>query len=140
MDPLIEENKAVVMRFVQEFKNQANHAIVAELYTPNFIHHFRDPRIPEGREGLKQLGRTVHGAFPDVRVTVEDLFGEGDRVVERSSVRATHKGEFNGVSATGKQVGWTETHIYRFENGKIAELWSEVDFLGLLMQLGAIPR
>ena len=60
-------------------------------------------------------------------------------VIERTQTSATHTGEFNGIPATGKQVGWTEIHIYRLIDGKITELWSEIDLLGLLMQLGAVP-
>ena len=52
---------------------------------------------------------------------------------------ATNTGDFNGIPATGNNVVWTEIHIYRLEDGKIAEMWSEIDLLGLLTQLGALP-
>lgn len=134
-----DDNMAVVRNFVQEFKNRANHNIVDELFTADFEHHLKDPRLPPGREAMKLLGQSVVAGFPDVQVTVEDLFADGDHVIERTTARATHRGEFNGVPATNTPVTWTEIHIYRLEDGKIAELWSEVDFLGLLTQLGAIP-
>ena len=134
-----DENKEVVGRFIQEFKNNANHGIVDELMTAGFTHHLPDPGLPEGKEGLKLLGQAIAGGFPDVLVTVEAMIADGDKVVERSSVRATQTGEFNGIPPTGKEVGWTEIHIYRMEDGKIAELWSEINLLGLLTQLGAIP-
>jgi steroid delta-isomerase-like uncharacterized protein len=134
-----DENKVVIRRFVNEFKNKANHDIVNELCSTDFVHHFKDPRLPAGREGLRALGKGVVAAFPDVNVTIEDLLADDDKVVERTTAHATHKGEFNGIPATGRKVVWTEIHIYRLKNGKIAELWSEVDFLGLLMQLGAMP-
>ena len=134
-----EDNKEVVQRFAEEFKNQANHGIVDELMTPGFIHHFTDPRLPPGRDAMKLLGQSIVAGFPDVHATVQDLLADGNRVIERTSVQATHTGDFNGIPATGKSVTWTEIHIYRMEDGKIAELWSEIDFLGLLSQLGAIP-
>ncbi len=134
-----EENKALVRRFSHEFKNKANHGIVDELCAKNFKHHFKDPRIAPGPTGMKNLGKVVAGAFPDVHVTIEDLIAEDDRVVERSSVKGTHKGDFFGIPATSKPVAWTEAHVYRVENGKIAELWSEVDFMSIMMQIGAIP-
>ena len=134
-----EENKAIVRHFVEEFKNKANHDIVDELFTADFVHHLKDPRLPPGREAMKLLGGSIVSGFPDVQVTVEELLADGDKVIERTTARATHKGEFNGIPPTGKQVVWTEIHIYRLENGKIAELWSEIDLLGLMMQLGAIP-
>jgi predicted ester cyclase len=139
MPSTLEENKALVRRFSNEFKNKANHGIVDELMTPDFQHHFKDPRLPKGREGMKMVGRGVVVAFPDVHANIQDLIAEGDRVVERTNAKGTHKGEFNGVPATGRPVAWSELHVYRIVNGKIAELWSEIDFLGMMMQLGAIP-
>jgi len=133
------ENKSVIKRYVEEFKNKANIDIVDEMFTPNFRHHMKDPRLPQGREGIKTLGRAVFTAFPDVEARIEDLIAEGDRVVERTSAGGTHKGEFNGVPATERKVNWTEIHVYRLERHKIAELWSEIDLLGMLTQIGAVP-
>ena len=134
-----EDEKKVVTRFVEEFKNRANHDIVDELFTADFVHHLTDPRLPPGRDALKLLGQSIVAGFPDVQVPVEDLLVDGDKVIERTTARATHTGEFNGIPATGKQVTWTEIHIYRLVDGKIAEQWSEIDLLGLLVQLGAVP-
>lgn len=78
-------------------------------------------------------------AFPDVHATIEDLLADGDKVIERTTARATSKGTFNGISPTGKPVLWTEIHIYRLRGGRIDEHWGEIDFLGLMTQLGAIP-
>ena len=85
------------------------------------------------------MGRSMVGGFPDVQATVQDLLADEDRVIERITVRAKHTGEFHGIPATGRAVTWTGIHIYRFEDGKIAELWSEIDFLGLFVQLGVVP-
>jgi len=135
----LEGNKALVRRFSNEFKNKANHGIVDELFTENFQHHFKDPRLPKGRAGMKILGQSVVHAFPDVHANIQELIAEDDRVVERTEAAGTHKGDFNGVPPSGRPVKWSELHVYRIENGKIAELWSEIDFLGIMMQIGAIP-
>jgi predicted ester cyclase len=134
-----QKNKAVVRRFIEEFKNKASPTVVDELLAVDFVHHFKDPRLPAGREALKILGGMVTSAFPGVHATVEDLLADGDKVVERTTATGVHKGEFNGVPPTDRPVTWTEMHIYRLENGKIAELWSEIDFLAILMQIGAMP-
>ena len=134
-----EDNKQVVSRFIEEFKNKANHDIVDELLTPDFVHHLKDPRLPPGRPAIKLLGQSIVAGFPDVRASLEELLADGDRVIERTSAVATHTGEFNGIPATGNTVAWTEIHIYRMEDGKIAEMWSEIDLLTLLAQLGALP-
>jgi predicted ester cyclase len=87
----------------------------------------------------EDAGPVIFAAFPDVHASVEIVLAEGDLVAERTTARATHKGEFNGIPATGREVVWTENHIYRFKDGKIVEHWPEIDMLGLLMQVGAIP-
>ena len=133
------DNKEIVARFIEEFKNKANHDIVDELLTPDFVHHLADPRLPPGRDAIKLLGQSIVAGFPDVRATVEELLADGDFVVERTTARATNTGEFNGIPATGNPVTWTEIHIYRLKDGKIVEQWSEIDLLALLTQLGAIP-
>ncbi len=134
-----EENKATVSRFVEEFKNKANHDIVFDVFTPGFVTHLKLPGIPPNREGFRMLGKGVVSAFPDVHATIEDLLADNDKVIERTTARATSKGTFNGVPPTGKPVQWTEIHIYRFHHGKIEEHWGEIDLLGIMAQLGAVP-
>ena len=75
-DNIREDNLEVVGRFIEKFKNQANHGIVDELMTPNFVCHLTDPRLPAGRDGIKALGRVIVAA-------VQDLIADGDRVIER---------------------------------------------------------
>ena len=86
-----EKNKQVIREFTRIFKNQHNVDGVGHLFDGNFVHHFRGP-MPSGFEGLRQVGITMNGAFPDVVVIEEDLLASGDKVVERSSATATHKG------------------------------------------------
>jgi predicted ester cyclase len=81
----------------------------------------------------------MNGAFPDVVVTEEDLIAAGDKVVERSSAIATHRGPMMGTAATNKPVRWSEIHIYRLRDGKIAEHWPEISMMELLQQIGALP-
>ena len=86
-------------------------------------------------EGQKTIGRVIFAAFPDVRVTLEYAIAEGNFVAERHTARATHKGEFMGIPATGKSIYWTENHFYRLENGRISELWSEWSYQKLMDQI-----
>ena len=89
-------NKQVIRDFTRIFKNEHNVDGVDHLFdTKNFVHHFRNP-VSAGFEGLKQIGRMMNGAFPDVVVKEEDLVASADRVVERSSATATHKGSMMG--------------------------------------------
>jgi uncharacterized protein YndB with AHSA1/START domain/ketosteroid isomerase-like protein len=132
-----DQKVAVVRRFMEEFKNKANLDIVDELFTQNFVLHLPGAVLPPGPEGQKAIGKAVFEAFSEVHVTVEDTIVEGNRVVERHIAHAVHSGEFNGVPATGKKVYWTENHIYRVEDGKIAEAWSEVSFHDLMKQISS---
>jgi predicted ester cyclase len=132
-----ERNSNVIREFTRIFKNEHNVDGVGHLFDTNFVHHFRE-RLPAGFEGLRQVGIMMNGAFPDVVVTEEDLMASGDKVVERSSAAATHKGALMGAPPTNKRIHWTEIHIYRLRDGKIAEHWAEIAMLELLQQTGVL--
>jgi len=133
-----EMNKHTIREFTRVFKNQHDVDGVGHLFDRDFVHHFRDP-LPGGFEGLRQVGIMMNGAFPDVVVTEEDLIAAGDRVVERSSAAATHKGALMGAPPTNKRVHWSEIHIYRLKDGRIAEHWAEIAMMELLQQTGVLP-
>jgi steroid delta-isomerase-like uncharacterized protein len=82
---------------------------------------------------------TLRSAFPDCRMTVEDVVAEGDQVAYRWTFSGTHRGELRGIAATGKRVSISGINVDRIAHGKIAEHWSQADVLGLLQQLGAVP-
>ena len=113
--------------------------IVDELWAPNYVNY--DPTNPEFRdlEGLKQWVVMVRNAFPDFKVTVDDMIAEGDKVATRWTVRGTHKGDFGKIVATGKQVTITGITLSRIVDGKTVENWWSSDNLGMLQQLGVIP-
>jgi predicted ester cyclase len=77
-------------------------------------------------------------AFSDVSCVIEDLIAEGDKVVGRLAISATHSGPFAGRAAAGKRVSFGSFRIYRVANGKIVETWATQDRLGLLEQLGLV--
>jgi predicted ester cyclase len=133
-------NKEVVREFTRIFKNEHNVEGVDHLFDrKNFVHHFRTP-VADGFEGLKQIGRMMNGAFPDVVVREEDLIASGDRVVERSSATATHIGSMMGETPTDKSVAWSEIHIYRLRDGKVSEHWAEISTMELLQQIAVLPQ
>lgn len=134
----IGRNQQTVREFTRIFKNEHDTKGVDHLFADEFLHHFRIP-LPAGLAGFKALGDAINTAFPDVTVREADLVAAGDRVVERSEVTGTHRGVFLGVAATGRRVSWSEIHIYRLVDGKIAEHWVELSMLELLQQVGAIP-
>jgi predicted ester cyclase len=79
-------------------------------------------------------------AFPDLHFTIEDQIAEGDKVVNRVTARGTHLGDFRGIPPTGKQVTVAGITIDRIAGGKLVESWTSWDFLGILQQLGVVPK
>ena len=135
----VDVNKRTVREFTRIFKNEHNVDGVGHLFDKGFVHHFRSP-MPPGFEGLRNVGIMMNGAFPDVVVTEEDLIATGDKVVERSSAVATHKGAMLGKPPSQRRVQWSEIHIYRLKDGKIIEHWAEVAMMELLQQIGVLPQ
>jgi steroid delta-isomerase-like uncharacterized protein len=131
-------NKELIRRFYNEVANQKNLAAIDELYAASAVEHVPGSP-PLDREGIKQFLGMVLTAFPDLHETIEDAIAEGDRVVTRSPYRGTHKGSFQGIPTTGKQVTITGIHLTRVVDGKMVEDWAGLDQLGMLQQIGVIP-
>ena len=135
-----EQNKAVVRRMVEEIFNRGNMSLVDEFLAPDFIEREElPPGIPPGREAVKQLTMMLRSAFPDFKATIDDMIAEGDKVVIRQTWSGTQKGEWMGVPPTGKRVSIGVIDIIRIAGGKFVEHWGQMDSMGMMQQLGAIP-
>jgi len=135
-----EQNTALVRQMVDELFNRGNMSRADEFMAPDFVEREElPPGIPRDREGVKQLTAMLHSAFPDFKATIDDMVAEGDKVVIRQTWSGTQKGEFMGVPPTGKSVSFGVIDIIRLSGGKIVEHWGQMDSMGLMMQLGAIP-
>ena len=133
-----EENKATVRRAYEEMWNARNVDVVDELATEDFLNHPAIHQQQRGRQNLKDVVRMFEGAFPDFRYEVEDMVDEGDKVAVRDVFTGTHEGNFMGIPATGNHVTMQTIHIFRFEDGRMAEHWAVRDDLGMMRQLGVI--
>ena len=133
-----ETNKAVVRRVFEEGINQGNLAVYDEIIAPNYVNH-NFPTPATGAEGFKQVVGLFVAGFPDLRVTLEEVLAEGDEVATRGYFSGTHRGEFNGIPATGKKVQVSYSDIWRLENGRLVENWVQMDMMGMLQQLGVVP-
>jgi steroid delta-isomerase-like uncharacterized protein len=133
----VDQNKRVVRRLYDELFSKWNLAVIDELIAPDFIGHELPPGMPRGPEGIRQFYAGIRAGLPDLKLTVEDMIAEGDRVVVRWRGRATHQGEFLGIPRTDKPVSITGIAIYRVSKGKVVERWVEVDLLGATGQLRA---
>lgn len=113
---------------------------VDDFYTADYVLH--DPSQPEpirGIEGVRAFVAAIATGFPDIKITIDDLLAEGDKVIHRVTARGTHQGAFQGIPATGKSVEIWIMVISRIANNKIAEEWELVDTLRMLQQLGVVP-
>ncbi len=109
-----------------------------EVLHADVVDHNPGPSQSPGIRGIREYFEMLYGAFTDHHLSVEDVVAEEDKVALRVTFRGTHVGEFMGIPATGREVEITAMDIFRIEGGKIAELWSETDVLGLMWQLGVI--
>ena len=136
----LDRNKRIVQRGYEEIWNKGDLAVADELVMPNYVRHeIGDPEDTGGLETLKESVVAIRKAFPDLRLVIEDIVAEGDRVATRSRFTGTHKAELMGIPATGKKVDVMAFEIVRIENGKIAEIWRIGDMPGFMQQLGVAP-
>ena len=133
------ENKEIFQRMTEEIFNKKNVDALGDFMAEDMVDHNPPPIEKPGLEGLKDMFRMYFSAFPDIKIQVEDVIAEGDKVVMRATTTGTHQGEFMGIPATGKTVSFGEIHVVRIEGGKMVEHWGIEDQMGMMQQLGVIP-
>ena len=136
----VEENRALIQRFVDEAFNRGNLGVVDEIYAPVYVGHTAGvPEQTPGPEGVKEFVGLYRSAFPDLHTTIEDIVTEGDKVAYRWTAVGTNRGELLGVPPSSNRMEITGITIERIEGGKIVETWNNFDQLGMMRQIGAIP-
>lgn len=134
-----QENKATVRSVIEEAFNKGNLSAIDELILEEYVNHAAGTEV-HGREGMKGFVTTYRSAFPDYHCTIEDQTAEGDTVVTRWTAYGTQRGELMGIPPTGKRVSLPGIVIDRLADGRLVETWLQADVLGMLQQLGAVPR
>ena len=138
-DDIAEASRQLLAQSFNDGKVQ----LADQLIAPDAVNH--DPAEPAELQGLRGpdvLKRTVtmyRTAFPDVRITVDDVIAAGDKVVLRWHSEGTHRGELAGLAPTGAHGSVTGISIDHWKDGKVVETWTQWDNLGLARQLGAAP-
>ena len=134
-----EENKAIVRRFWGVWED-GNIDLFDELLAPDYLNHTpASPDQPTGPEGVKGLVAMFRSAIPDLRVVVEDMIAEGEKVAVRYTLEGTHEGELFGVPPTGQRLSIKSIAVERVSDGRIREHWRVTDSLDMMQQLGVIP-
>lgn len=132
----IEENKALVRRFIDEVFVKGRLDAVDELVAADFVPHTW-PSTGDGRDDLKHAMERIRNGLSEPSFEVEDEIAEGDRVAVRLTAGATHTGDFMGMAGSGKRYSIGEIHIFRITDGMVVEHWHQFDQVGLMKQLGA---
>jgi steroid delta-isomerase-like uncharacterized protein len=138
-EPMVtEENTALVRRFYEEVWNRGNVDVTAEVFADDYVRHDLRPSEAEpGPRGQANIASDFRAAFPDLRMRVDLVLAENDLVAARWTTEGTNTGAWGGRAPTGKHAVFSGVNIFRFEDGKVVELWNHRDDLGLMMQLGA---
>lgn len=131
----LEDNKVLVRKFLEESNRQRR--TIVELCHPEIMFHIGGTPAMN-LQAFEQFQTRYYAAFPDSTIAIEDMVAEGDKV-DRGEVRATHKAEFLGKPASGKQITVSVIGIARLVDGKVAEWWNSPDRLSWMQQIGAIP-
>ncbi len=135
-----EENKAIVRRVNDEVWSEGQLDVIDELIADDFVAtNVGAPEQIRGAQGFREFVVMYRKAFPDLRITVDAQFAEGETVVTRWTATGTNEGELMGIPATGKQATTAGININRVAGGKLVEGWGLFDQLGLLQQIGAVP-
>ena len=130
---------AVVRRFVDEYQGTGDERVALELLAPDFVDHSPFGPFSPDRDGVIGLFRMLRAAFPDLHATIHDQLVDRDKVVTRKTFHGTHRGEFMGMPATGRDVSFDVIDIVRVRDGLMVEHWNVVDALALMTRLGAVP-
>ena len=125
-----------VLHGIYEAINTGNLALLDKFVAPGYVEH------SEGFQGVEPFRQQVaafRAAFPDLRVTIEDVLTDGDRFASRTTVTGTHTGDLMGMPATGKRISVEAVDIGRVHDGQAAERWGGLNMYALMTQLGVIP-
>jgi steroid delta-isomerase-like uncharacterized protein len=131
-----EQNKEIVRR-CYALASAGDAAGLEQILQPDFVIHA--PEDHHGVDGLLEMVAPVKAGLPDLRVTIDAQFADGDYVTTRFTAQGTHDGNLFGTPATGRDVALTGITISRCVEGRIAEEWELVDAVGALQQVGALP-
>jgi predicted ester cyclase len=132
-----EENKVTLRRFYELF-NQKKFDACNELISPKFVSHRTTGDIL-AKDMANNVGKLLT-AFPDMKLSIEQMVAEGDKVAFREIIEGTYKGEFMDIAPTGKKFKMINACILKIIDGKWAEAWTTMDELNLMQQLGVIPK
>jgi predicted ester cyclase len=139
------EYKQKFRHIPERIMNQGEIEFADREIAADYIEHIpMPPQFKPNREGFKGFVGMLRTAFPDLHYEVDhltstDLIGENQKVAHRIVAHGTHSGPWGPIPPTGKPMTWSEIHIGLFVEGRLVEHWGNIDTLGIMQQMGAIP-
>ena len=136
-DPgMAKDNKALIEGLIADVWNRGEYDRLPHLVDESYVGH---PSGVVGTAAYRRYYEDLRQASSDIAFSIEDQVAEGDRVVTRWTARGTHTGPFAGLSSTGRTYEFTGTSTHRIAGDRVVECWTDMDEMGLLRQLGAVP-
>lgn len=128
--------RAIARRWFDDNWNRRREAVIDELLTPTSVGHMQGGDV-RGPAEFKAMRATLLGAFPDLRLVIDDIVVEGSQAVVRWSVKATHLGDNLGFAASRRPANFSGMTWLKFDGARIAEGWDGWNQGALLASLQA---
>ncbi len=135
----VEQNKKTVRRLINIF-NAHDFSRMDQICDENVVYHTASGIEMQGLDAFQDVMEQTHEGFPDFEYSVEDLFGEGNRVHCTYRFTGTHEGEFFGIPASGNQADYLVAAVFRFKDGKLVEAFDFYDGLTFMRAVGVISE
>ncbi|MBO2462640.1 ester cyclase [Actinomadura violacea] len=129
------ENKDRCQKMVDAWNRGELEGVIVH-WAPDIVHHSEGALVPN-EEMIERMHSGLK-AFPDVRLRIESMVAEGDRVSVRISVSATHSGPFMNIPPTGRRVTWLTAEEFRFSDGRVVEHWDVINYMPMLRELDMV--
>jgi len=132
------DNVEIITRFEHAFR-AGDQATIDELCDPGLVDHNPAPDHEPTLAGFKQKVGGFKAIFPDIGEDLQDIIASGDTVATRWVVTGSQQQEFMGIPATGQTIRVEGMNFYRLRDGRVTDIWTQFDGVGMMQQLGAIP-
>ncbi len=133
------KNKEFARWYVEEVFNKHDLNTLLTCFAQDIYGHSLPPGVPNGIQGVTIWFSALFGGFSDIRADVDEIIADGDTVIYRGTMTATHDGQFLVLPPSGKKAVVPVIEVWRIQDNKIVEHWGGIDTFSMMQQLGVIP-
>lgn len=134
----MDQNKELVAQYIQEVLNTGNIASIDEFIGQDYTEVYKNQRYKIGIEGAKKHILGVRETYPDLHLTINQQFTDGNWVITSYTMTGTHTGLWMNIKPTGKKVEITGVNIDKISDGRIVEHGGAANLFEPLLEIGAI--